>query len=215
MVHHSVCYHTCFQIRPDWAKGHAHVGQCKLRLGDIEASIAAYRKAQELEPKTEYSKAVEMAKTELRRRQTTSGPSIGIVGGRVAKALQVLLWLFMFANALAYLIPFGPRRSLRPFVLATAGSALSGLFQTHGRPVPSQAYLSKFLADSRAHRIMSAFLLFLGPNVLLLIALLIPETASMASTLVVGRRFGTHLFCFVCFLIGQSSLLGGGGGGRR
>lgn len=64
------------------------------------------------------------------------------------------------------------------------GSAFINLFQNHGIPKFNIQYLQSLLSDSSVQRMFGSICLFLGPNFLGLIALLIPEAALFASSLI-------------------------------
>lgn len=102
---------------------------------------------------------------------------------------QLVVRALMFMNAFMYFTSFttdqkflaGKYRTCLQFYL---GSALISFVNNHGLPKFSKVYLQQILTDVNVQRVFGAMLLFFGPNFVGLVAVLLPELAALASSLV-------------------------------
>eukprot|EP00614_Pseudopedinella_elastica_P001426 CAMPEP_0172587038 /NCGR_PEP_ID=MMETSP1068-20121228/6190_1 /TAXON_ID=35684 /ORGANISM="Pseudopedinella elastica, Strain CCMP716" /LENGTH=396 /DNA_ID=CAMNT_0013381945 /DNA_START=27 /DNA_END=1217 /DNA_ORIENTATION=- len=179
------------QTKPSFAKGYAHLGLCKLKLGLFDESISAYRKAGEFDPSkaAEYLKASEAAKQAKKRAPApVKAASLRSVG-------QLLLWCVMFVNAFAYLLTFtksGVWLRARSNTFTGAYLVQAGLrwLQTHGLPRFTIEYAQRVLSDKSVQRVTSGLLLLMGPNMVIMLSVLLPEVALCFATMVGVLRAG-------------------------
>jgi len=164
------------------------LGLCKYRTGDYAEAISAYKKAAELDParKEEYERGIALCATAkpISGKTTTS---------KSALAAHFCLGLAMTYNAVCVLLGFTAGAAWvaaknRAFVIVYVVNSIALLLRVYGQPRLHQEYWAKVMVDNTATRLLGGLCLMLGPNVLLLVALVIPELASLASTAVVFIR---------------------------
>jgi hypothetical protein len=169
---------SCVQAKPTWPKGYSHLGLCKFRTGDFSGAIAAYKKVAELDParKEECERGIALC--------TAAKPGLS----NSAMFAHLCLGLAMIYNAMCVVLGFAAGAAwvdskTQSFVVAYIMNSVVVLLRTHGRPtLQFQGYWSNVMVDNNATRLLSGMCLILGPNFMLVVALVLPEIASVAAT---------------------------------
>lgn len=185
---------SCTQTKPTWAKGWTRLAACEESLGDFNASLTAWRKAIELEPSNKNhvasKNAVEAKKARREAPPVNAYYSPGTTPRTAPGSMRLphlVLQLAMFISAAIYMFyPTTNSKFLsKQFSMCLKfylGSAIISFFQNHGIPKFNSQYLQECLSDAAVQRLFGSICLFLGPNFMGLIALLIPEAANFASS---------------------------------
>lgn len=196
---------SCTMSQPTWAKGHGRLGECFLQMHNYRDAIAAFRKANELEPKAEYQRSMETAQARLDRVNAAVNQSAYAAGatsntagvvpqpttfiGRTLTSFLMITRAFMFLNAAILASSFTANQGFlsglnKLCVRVYLVSAVINFLLVHGRPRFNKEFLQQVLIDTAVQRAFGGFVLYLGANTPALVAIMLPELAAFCGQVV-------------------------------